>query len=189
MFFGDDVADFNIDDKQVRNLAGKTVRIIAEGQMDNPAITVVDFGEGQHPRDFPDTFLSIGHSNRTKINFAQGVYNQGGSAALKFCGNGYQLVISRRAPDISNKDSDWGFTLVRERYEPGSRAEQYEYCLARNGEEYAIPSIPFEPLPILPGKDKLDSGTFIRLYNYTLKNPNLFITGQRERELARSVSE
>lgn len=129
LFFGDGVADFSIDEKQVRNLAGKTVRIIAEGQTDNPAITVVDFGEGQHPRDFPDTFLSIGHSNRTKIYFAQGVYNQGGSAALKFCGNGYQLVVSRRAPDISNQNSDWGFTLVRERYEQGSRAEQYEYCL------------------------------------------------------------
>src|SRR3990170_1659001 len=87
-------------------IALMTVRIIAEGTPEKPTISVFDFGEGQHPKDFPKTFLSIGGSNKIKIKFAHGVYNQGGSAALKFCGNGYQLILSRRAPNILGDAED-----------------------------------------------------------------------------------
>jgi len=184
-FFGDKVANFDLSDKEVREIALKTVRIIAEGTPEKPTISVFDFGEGQHPTDFPKTFLSIGGSNKIKIKFAHGVYNQGGSAALKFCGNGYQLILSRRAPNIRNGAEDlWGFSLVREWYEPGFKAESYQYCVV-NGE---IPSIPYEPLKILPDGDAFESGSFVRLFSYTLKNPNFFITGQRDRELAREIN-
>ncbi len=188
-FYGDKIANFDLSEKDIRDIAARTVRILAEGSTDKPTIAVVDFGEGQNPQDFPNTFLSIGHSNKTKINFAHGVYNQGGSAALKFCGSGYQLILSRRDPSVSDAhDNAWGFTLVRERYEPGSKAEQYEYCLAHEGDKFVIPYIPFEPLKILPKGGVFESGSYIRLYSYVLRNPNLFITGQRERELAREIN-
>lgn len=184
-FFGANIADFNLSDKEVREIASKTVRIIGEGTADKPTISVVDFGEGQHPKNFPKTFFSLGGSNKIKIRFAHGVYNQGGSAALKFCGNGYQLVLSRRAPNIRNGEDDlWGFSLVRERYESGFKAEWYEYCTTQ-GE---IPSFPYEPLKILPDGEVFESGSFVRLFSYTLKNPNFFITGQRDRELAREIN-
>ena len=62
---------------------------------------------------------------------------------MKFCGNGYQLILSRRAPNIRNGQEDlWGFALVREWYEPGFKAESYQYCVV-DGE---VPSIPYEPL-------------------------------------------
>jgi len=184
-FFGDKVVDFNLSDKEVREIAIRTVRIVAEGTDKQPTISIIDFGEGQHPKDFPKTFLSIGGSNKVKIKFAHGVYNQGGSAALKFCSNGYQLILSRRAPNILNGEKDlWGFTLVRERYEPGYKAEWYEYCVV-NG---AVPSFPYKPLKILPDGEIFEGGSFVRLYNYTLKNPNFFITGQRELELAREIN-
>lgn len=184
-FFGDKVANFDLTDKEVREIALKTVRIIAEGTPEKPTISVFDFGEGQHPNDFPKTFLSIGGSNKIKIKFAHGVYNQGGSAALKFCGNGYQLILSRRAPNIRNGTEDlWGFSLVREWYEPGFKAESYQYCVV-DGE---VPSIPYEPLKILPDGEAFESGSFVRLFSYTLKNPNFFITGQRDRELAREIN-
>ncbi|MFA6145834.1 MAG: hypothetical protein WC697_00695 [Patescibacteria group bacterium] len=184
-FFGDKVANFDLSDKEVREIALKTVRIIAEGTPEKPTISVFDFGEGQHPKDFSKTFLSIGGSNKIKIKFAHGVYNQGGSAALKFCGNGYQLILSRRAPNIRNGAEDlWGFALVREWYEPGFKAESYQYCVV-DGE---VPSIPYEPLKILPDGDAFESGSFVRLFSYTLKNPNFFITGQRDRELAREIN-
>jgi hypothetical protein len=184
-FFGDNIADFNLSDKEVREIAAKTVQIIGEGTPEKPTISVIDFGEGQHPKDFSKTFLSIGGSNKIKIKFAHGVYNQGGSAALKFCGNGYQLTLSRRAPNIRNGADDlWGFTLVREQYEPGYKAEWYEYCII-DGE---IPSFPYEPLKVLPDGKSFESGSYIRLFNYALKNPNLYITGQREKELAREIN-
>lgn len=184
-FLGENVANFNLSDKEVREIALKTVRIIGEGTAEKPTISFVDFGEGQHPKDFPDTFLSIGGSNKIKIKFAHGVYNQGGSAALKFCGNGYQLILSRRAPNIRNGQDDlWGFSLVRERYEQGFKAEWYEYCTI----DGMVPSFPYEPLKILPDKEVLESGSFVRLFSYSLRNPNFFITGQRERELAREIN-
>ena len=184
-FFGDNVADFNLSDKEVREIAAKTVQIVGEGTSEKPTISIFDFGEGQHPKDFSKTFLSIGGSNKIKIKFAHGVYNQGGSAALKFCGNGYQLTLSRRAPNIRNGADDlWGFTLVREQYEPGYKAEWYEYCII-DGD---VPSFPYEPLKILPDKKEFESGSYIRLFDYALKNPNLYITGQREKELAREIN-
>ncbi|MDD3729376.1 MAG: hypothetical protein PHH50_03645 [Candidatus Pacebacteria bacterium] len=184
-FFSDDVAKFNLSDKEVREVASKTVRIIGEGTAEKPTISVIDFGEGQHPKDFPDTFLSINKGNKIKIQFAHGVYNQGGSAALKFCGNGYQLVLSRRAPNIKNGEEDlWGFTLVRENWKPGYKAEWFEYCTI----DGSVPSFPYEPLKILPDKEALEGGSFVRLFSYSLKNPNFFITGQRDRELAREIN-
>ncbi len=184
-YFGENVANFNLSDKEVRELASKTVRILGEGTTEKPTISVVDLGEGQHPKDFSKTFLSIGGSNKIKIKFAHGVYNQGGSAALKFCGNGYQLILSRRAPNIRNGEEDlWGFSLVREQYEEGFKAEWYEYCLI----DGAIPSFPYEPLKILPNKEAFESGSFVRMFSYSLKNPNFYVTGQREREPAREIN-
>lgn len=184
-FFGGNIANFSLSDKEVREVASKTVRLISEGTPEKPTISVFDFGEGQHPKDFPNTFLSINKGNKIKIRFAHGVYNQGGSAALKFCGNGYQLILSRRMPNINNGAEDlWGFTLVRERYELGYKAEWYEYCVV-DGE---VPSIPYEPLKILPDGEVFTGGSFVRLFSYTLKNPTFFSTGQRDRELAREIN-
>ena len=184
-YLGENVADFNLSEKEVREVASKTVRIIGEGSSEKPTLSVIDFGEGQHPKDFPDTFLSINRGNKIKVHFAHGVYNQGGSAALKFCGGGYQLVLSRRAPNIKNGADDlWGFTLVRENWQPGYKAEWYEYCTLNKD----VPSFPHEPLKILPDGEVFEGGSLVRLYSYSLRNPNLFITGQRERELAREIN-
>ena len=184
-FFGDNVADFTLSDKDVREIASKTNRVFSEGALEKPTITIVDFGEGQHPKDFPNTFLSIGGSNKIKIKFAHGVYNQGGSAALKFCGNGYQLILSRRAPHISDGAEDlFGFSLVRKTYKEGYKAAWYEYATI-DGE---VPSIPFEPLKILPENQIFETGSFIRLFSYTLKNPNFFTTGQYSGALAREIN-
>jgi len=81
-------------------------------------------------------------------------------------------------------DDLWGFSLVRERYEQGFKAEWYEYCVIDN----TIPSFPYEPLKILPDKEAFEGGSLVRLFSYTLKNPNFYITGQRERELAREIN-
>lgn len=190
-FYGEKYLDLgNLDQKEIQKLAANTVRIIAEGNLEQPTITVVDFGEGQATGDFIRTFLSLGGSTKMKIKFVQGVYNQGGSAALQFAGeNGYQLILSRRAPTIDKgQHSDyWGFTLVRSRYEEGNKTDWYEYCVLKTSELYEVPGFPYEPLVILPNKEAFTSGTLIRLYNYQLKQPS-FITTQREGHLAREVN-
>ena len=44
----------------------------------NPSITVADSGEGQVPREFPNTFMSLHRSNKLRIPFVQGKFNMGG---------------------------------------------------------------------------------------------------------------
>ena len=76
-------------------------------------------GEGQSPRRLPNTILSLSRSNKMYIQFVQGQFNQGGTGALRFCGQrNLQLVISRRnpallGPDPDDTDKQWGFTIVR----------------------------------------------------------------------------
>ena len=84
-FFGNKVSEFDLSEKEVREIASKTVRITGEGSPEKPTMSIFDSGEGKHPDDFTKTFLSIGGSNKIRIKFAHGVYNQGGAAALKFC--------------------------------------------------------------------------------------------------------
>ena len=43
-FFGDNVADFTLSDKDVREIASKTNRVFSEGTREKPTITIVDFG-------------------------------------------------------------------------------------------------------------------------------------------------
>lgn len=57
---------------------------------------IYDNGEGQHPKDFESTFLSLMRGNKNEIHFVQGKYNMGGSGAIVFCGKGYQLIGSKR---------------------------------------------------------------------------------------------
>ena len=74
------------------------------------SIIIYDDGEGQHPEDFADTFLSLGRGNKNEIKFVQGVYNMGGCGAITFCGeNRYQLVASKRYAGTGK----FGFTLIR----------------------------------------------------------------------------
>ena len=64
-------------------------------------ITISDCGEGQTPDKLPDTILSLNRSNKQNIAFVQGQFNQGGTGALRFCGQeNPQLVISRRNPAL-----------------------------------------------------------------------------------------
>jgi len=62
-------------------------------------ITIADCGEGQTASRLPDTILSLNKSNKMYVPFVQGQFNQGGTGALRFCGNhNLQLVISKRNP-------------------------------------------------------------------------------------------
>ena len=67
-----------------------------------PTYTLVDFGDGQKPEDFPSTFLSLSERNKEGIPFVQGKFNMGSTGSLRFCTRSdirlghYKLIVSRR---------------------------------------------------------------------------------------------
>ena len=162
-----------IDDKKRRSLAGN-VRIIASGSNKTPSISVVDFGEGQHPSQFSNTLLSLPRdkSNKNKIHFVQGRFNQGATGALWFCGGDkFQLVLSRKDPRLlkDEQKDEWGFTLIRKRpYSEVSADEKvtwYEYFVDDSKKVFSFPG---EELGILPDDEKMESGVYVKMYSYDL---------------------
>lgn len=122
-----------------RSELAQDIGFIATGRKNRPNYTVFDRGEGQTPRDMPETLLSLSKSNKLRIPFVQGKFNMGGTGVLPFCGTrNFQLVISRRCPTIVDSgdltSSRWGFTIVR-RQDPadGARSTIFTY-LAPNQE-------------------------------------------------------
>jgi hypothetical protein len=136
----------------------------------------VDNGEGQHPRDFKTTFLSLSTDNKKDIPFVQGKYNMGSSGVLGYCGlKWFKLIVSRRY----DGSGPWGFTLMRKR--PSSGMPVAEYFVLPDGK---IPSFDEDALyPFMKGDGKryqgvhLANGTVIKLYDYQI--PTRFQTGFR----------
>jgi len=112
-----------------RKKQAEEIQIIADGPPRNTSVIIYDNGEGQHPKDFDTTFLSLVRGNKNKIMFVQGKYNMGGSGAIVFCGKkGYQLIASRKYDGTG----EFGFTITREHPFAKGEAESnkntwYEY--------------------------------------------------------------
>ena len=156
----------------------ENVLLAADGSRQSPNIVVADRGEGQDPRDFGRTLLSLHRGNKKRIKFVQGKYNMGGTGVLPFCGKmGYELVASRRAPGLADPSSpssaDWGFTLVREKPDvPDSyKTTWYEY-LAAPGDDCVLRA-GSPPLDILPITGPLECGCYIKMFEYYLPKPSI----------------
>jgi hypothetical protein len=157
----------------------------AKGQDGDPCLTIADSGEGQTPRKFPDTFLSLEKSNKLRIPFVQGKFNMGGTGVLEFCGKqNLQLLVSRRSPRILNgnfehsTDDEWGFTLVRREDPSGNRRSSSYTFLAPVGADevpqnghvmtFAAAMMPIFPDGAQPHAREAEWGTLIKLYEYSL---------------------
>ena len=167
-----------------RRQQSENIQIIADGPKFNTSLIIYDDGEGQHPEDFEDTFLSLLRGNKNEIHFVQGKYNMGGSGAIVFCGKKrYQLIGSRKYDNTGQ----FGFTLIREH--PLSKEEEktrkntwYEY-LKVNGE---IPIFHSTRQNLGLHNRDFKTGTIIKLYSYELP------TGVRSvisRDLNQSINE
>ena len=162
----------NLSSEEIRDLA-KNIMIIADGSKAHPNIIIADRGEGQKPEDFEKTLLSLQQGNKKKIKFVQGKYNMGGTGVLPFCGTkGYQLILSRKSIELAGNDSEWGFTLVREKPDVSNeyKTTWYEYF---TDSENQILRLPAKTLKILPKDEELVDGCFIKLFNYELPNPSV----------------
>ena len=139
---------------------------------DSLCFTFVDNGEGQHPNDFDDTFLSLSKGNKSAIPFVQGKYNMGSSGVLTYCGrHWYKLIVSRRY----DGSGEWGWTLVRRR--PGAGMPVAEYLKINNRIQSFAKSVIY-PLKLKSGEtDKkvhINTGTIIKLYDYQMESASSF---------------
>lgn len=179
MFFPDNK---NWDLATWRRKQAEEIQIVADGPTKESAVIIYDNGEGQHPEEFEDTFLSLMRGNKNEIHFVQGKYNMGGSGAIVFCGKkGYQLIGSKRF-DGTGK---FGFTLVREH--PLTKEEHetkkntwYEYFKL----DGAIPAFDIDLLDLKLHNKSFKTGTVIKLYSYQMKGIYGFA-----QELSQSLNE
>jgi hypothetical protein len=163
--------------KERTQMARENIQIIATGDKDKPDLMIYDNGEGQHPDNFKNTFLSIANNNKTDIAFVQGKYNMGSTGAVVFCGKyRYQLIASKMDEEIFKQQKQhnknlFGWTLVRrhvltdeENIQYGS--SWYEY-FAINGT--IIPQFEINKLDIgLYGDKQFTTGSFIKLFSYEM---------------------
>jgi len=149
-----------------RRRQAESIQIIADGPKGDTSLVIYDDGEGQHPRDFDKTFLSLLRGNKNEIHFVQGKYNMGGAGAIAFCGRKrYQLVGSRRFDGTG----EFGFTLLRRhpltmRERASRKNTWYEYLVI----DGAIPSFPISDLDLDLYGRRFTTGTIIKLYSYDL---------------------
>lgn len=157
-----------------------------------PTISIADAGEGHSAAAFPTTFVSLGRRNKVSIPFVQGKFCQGGSGALRYCGDEkLQLIVSRRMPELlasdaapadypcdPQSDGDWAFTIVRREAASGSQKMSCYTYLAPIGADTApraggVLHFPSETMPLFPdGAEpyarEVTWGTLIKLFEYKL---------------------
>ncbi|WP_211372103.1 hypothetical protein [Flagellimonas olearia] len=159
----------NWDLPSFRKKQSEEIQIIADGKGPRnqrnqypTSVIIYDNGEGQHPEEFENTFLSLLRGNKNDIHFVQGKYNMGGSGAIVFCGKKrYQLIASKRFTN----DGAFGFTLVREhpkKESDNAKETWYEYLLI----DGQIPSFPIENLDLGLSNRNFETGTIVKLYSY-----------------------
>lgn len=203
---------FYWDETKIRSEA-KNISLFATGKKTGegfPCLTISDTGEGQTPNRFPATFMSLSKNNKIWIPFVQGKFNMGGTGVFQFChGEGnlqIQLVLSRRDPRLldvsaSDRDREWGFSIIRRRTKDGMRNPMYEYLAPLPGENHGeVLSFDADEMPIFPSDDKerpraygksASWGTMIKLYEYNTKyaKTNLTFGGSRGNSLKSRIEE
>jgi hypothetical protein len=150
-------------------------------------LTIADQGEGQSPKRLPHTILSLNDRNKQRIRFVQGKFNMGGSGALRFCGKyGLQLVITKRHPELANRErtlditvDDWAITVVR-REEPSNKSgepihSEFTYLAPigakENPRDGDVLNFKSKTLKLMPNQDEpyvreMGWGSVIKLYEY-----------------------
>ncbi|HZP85391.1 MAG TPA: hypothetical protein VFB54_01130, partial [Burkholderiales bacterium] len=157
-----------------------------------PSINIADLGEGHTPEAFPQTFVGLAKRNKASVQFVQGKFCQGGTGAIRHCGeHKLQLVISRRAPSIVNSpvqvagypkhssDDQWGFTVVRREAATATSKVPCLTYLAPIGasaspRKGAVLRFSAEKMLLFPKGDEpykryVPSGSLVKLYEYQLK--------------------
>lgn len=133
--------------------ANMNISIEENGKENRPVIQFRDWGIGQRPEDFEDTFLSLNEDSKVTKPYLIGKYGQGGASTFRYCP--YAIIISRHCDG-----GDLGWSIVR--YNPRTEGEDeyttgvYEFCALPNGEVPKIPETEVEDF----------EGSIVRLIEY-----------------------
>jgi len=167
-------------------LAEKSVGIVASGfsaKKGYGSYSIFDFGEGQKPRDIPNTFMSIGKSNKIKIPFVQGKFNMGGTGVFRFApSEACQLLVTKRNPNLNENlgeddDSNWSFTIVKRIHQDNFKSSKFVYLVNPQNNDPSLNNVfsfRADSLDILPGKypdpygTSMMYGSYIKLYEYKM---------------------
>ncbi len=165
-----------------------------------PSINIADLGEGHTPEAFPNTLVSLGKKNKASVQFVQGKFCQGGSGAIRHCGeHKLQLATSKRNPKLlsaghlvptyptDETDDCWGFTIVRREAATATNKLPMLTYLAPLGasdqpRRGGVLRFLSDELAIFPKghdayKRAVEWGTLIKLYAYQLRNTGNIIRG------------
>ncbi|RAK59467.1 hypothetical protein DJ021_06435 [Phenylobacterium hankyongense] len=172
-------------DPWLRDFAQKNLAIGITGAKSKseglPCYTFVDNGEGQHPDNFENTFLSLSAGNKKSIPFVQGKFNMGSSGVLRYCGRRwYKLIVSRRF----DGEGGWGWTLMRRRPGDRDRMPVAEYFVMPGGEIPRFEAPTLYPFHTVERKRydgvHLTTGTIIKLFDYQVGSRFLSFKGARD---------
>jgi hypothetical protein len=136
----------NINGMPARRYARELARkILLQLQWDKKlrefSMVVRDYGIGQVPLRVHKTLLSLGSSDKGDKPYLIGVFGQGGSSA--YAASEYSTVLSRRAPDLLDGNSDGiGWTIVKHIFPKGRRDDYFAYLAAHP--DGRVPSFPIE---------------------------------------------
>jgi len=167
-----------------RKIQSESLQILAHGPRGETSLVIYDDGVGQHPENFPTTFLSLLRGNKNEIHFVQGKYNMGGAGAVVFCGRQrYQLIASKRYDGTG----DIGFTLVRRHpltddEEKTKKSTWYEYLVI----DQKIPAFASDTLDLGLHNRKFKTGSILKLYSYDLPSGSKSVIS---RDLNQSLNE
>ena len=141
------------------------IQIIATGDRYTPSILIYDNGVGQNHTDFKDTFLSLHNNNKADIQFVQGKYNMGSTGSVVFCGQKKYQLIGSRSNNQNNKDTAFGFTLVRRhplKDSDNAKTSWYEYFCPNK----EIPFFEQDHFDFGLLNRQFENGSIVKLYSY-----------------------
>ena len=169
--------------RKLRRQQAESIQIIADGPKLETSLLIYDDGEGQHPDDFEDTFLSLLRGNKTRSTScrasttweAQVPSRSAASSATNSSarGDGTGLGIWLHVAPSASLDGAGEIDKTNTWYE-------YFFLDGR------IPSFSIEQLNLGLRKRRFTTGTIIKLYSYDLPSGSRSVIS---RDLNQSLNE
>lgn len=124
---------------------------------ESPTIDVRDFGRGQHPDDFRNTFLSLHSSTKLDLPHLCGKFGMGMKSAFKFCDR--LVVVSRPHESVLGAKADEvGVSVIRRQRRDTDKVAHYEYLCDSMGQIIRLDI----------SKAAFSFGTLVRMVGYDL---------------------
>jgi hypothetical protein len=197
----------NLDSGHKNSIADQSIFIgIKRASIKYPTYTIVDFGEGQEPEDFKDTFVSVedAKNNKEGILFVQGKFHMGSTGVFRFLTQSkYELGRCKLIISKHFKSDKWAWTLVRLRKpKSGDKNEELPIVEYFSPDKNCVPYFYADSIQSLEHKGIndlalkelnkqnvgiIEQGTIVKLYEFAMNNSK-FTSNQGGLDNALTVS-